>query len=352
MRFLEALPVALPVMPALGPLLLALLLLAILGAAIEVVALLNAVVSPIPWPVGPWFSSHLNDLHNWLASQAAAQLTHVIQAVIAVWSRIEWVNRVIVAAVAQGLDDVEWALDHTVNALLPKLQDFLHGLVDGVTTWASQEFDGLRRWVLEQLGPIPGLIQGAVAALWAQVVPYVNQVAGAVAAVDQVAINTLGGYTAAQTAAVLATAEAEIVNEAQRALRAEGATLATAQAYSAALQADLQARIFGPGGAVQGLEGDISKTGAATLATALAGAAALALPLEQAITDIRNLECIKACNPLGQLGNELASLDLAAVIALVAYAAADPKGAGRLVSSTLGPVIQDGAQLVRAVTGR
>ena len=348
---LEELPLALPLTPALLMMLASLGILMLAVSAKTILPPLLDAFSNLPWPVGPWLHDRAEDVYNWTSGAADSALTNLIQATLDLWSRIEWVNRVIAAAFTETIDDVEWAVEHTVGALLPALRDWADELVSNLQAWAVQQFASLQAWVLNQLGPVPELIQGAISALWAQIVPYINDVAQAVQSADQAAIDALGGYTAAQTAAVLAQAENDILNEAQRAARAEGATLATAQAYSAALQADLSARVFGPGGAVQGLEDELQTGLNGTLAAALAGALALAKPLELTIDNINDSPCMKACDPLGAFGSALETLDLAAIVALVAAAAANPKGTADAVQSLLGPVIDGADTLVESVLG-
>lgn len=82
-------------------------------------------------------------------------------------------------------------------------------------------------------------------------------------------------------------------------------------------------------------------------AKTLAQVGAVVVPLEQAITDIQNSPCMKACGPLGDLGGLIQGLEdagLAAImLALIAQATSDPAQLVVDIDSDISPLIKSTA---------
>lgn len=76
---------------------------------------------------------------------------------------------------------------------------------------------------------------------------------------------------------------------------------------------------------------------ARTLAWSAAAAGALAVAIEA----IERSPCMQRCSTLGQLGAELETLDLLALVAFLTEAAKDPAGFAREFEAEFGPVIQE-----------
>lgn len=79
-----------------------------------------------------------------------------------------------------------------------------------------------------------------------------------------------------------------------------------------------------------------SQVGAAVAPLAAAMAATQA-----AVSELEQSDCMKFCNPLGNLGAGLEAIDLAALLAFMVAVVRDPKGGSGLVSELLTPILGD-----------
>lgn len=146
----------------------------------------------------------------------------------------------------------------------------------------------------------------------------------------------------------VAHAEQLTLNEAQRAQLAEAALWSTLSADVTRVEQYVRDQVWGPGGAVTTVEGDLTLGLQQTLQQALAGAAALALPLTVAIDEVKNSRCMQQCNVLGDLGEDLQALDLGVLLALLLGAATHPKEAAPALIGMLTP---GGSNFAGEITG-
>jgi hypothetical protein len=128
-------------------------------------------------------------------------------------------------------------------------------------------------------------------------------------------------------------------------------------AQAAAISAAAEASLRGDLGAVAELERRALASGVSALEKQIAEAQRIlstaALPAIAAIAvdvaAIKALECIKQCAPLGAVGQGLALLDLAAILALVEAAQADPQGTQRFLQATIVPVVEGLSSSVKGI---
>lgn len=315
------------------------------------VPLVIAMLQAIP-VAGDWLASHaavaIRAAEAWVAARVEGAIGAVVQAVQTVESRLRWT---LVALLVHAQLTVQ-ALAHIVYELLPAvtraLQATIETVAGAILAQVHQELDQLARDAQAADATAGALAESAAGLARSLVTQLQSDV--------QQALNRLEGglraFVLAVAALVLGRAEQAIAQEAAQARAAEAALAGAAAAGVADAEAVARALTGAAEGYAAGLAHDVEQLARLlnqqTLAQALAASGAVAVGLEA----IRELECIKQCSPLGNLGKDLAALDLAALLALVAYAAHDPRGAGRLVQSTLGPVVTEGANLARGVLGR
>lgn len=136
---------------------------------------------------------------------------------------------------------------------------------------------------------------------------------------------------------------------------------AASTALSAALSELARERLRAQGaeGAITGYVGSVAGVlardivGAEVRANAYAGA--LAVPIAAAVTAIEESPCIKACDPLGDLGSFLQELTdlgvIAALLLLAQQAARDPHGAATEVLDVVRPIVDDAGAAMRDLVG-
>jgi hypothetical protein len=303
-------------------------------------------LSQIP-VIGGWVASQaarlINDAFNWIA----ARVTHLVQPLTdAIWRVISRL-RAFTGSTAAALAAIGAALHHILDVSIPWVEAWVWDRLTDVYAFVRAQvraLDGLIDWRIKAVTALLlALIESAVSAavsnfnqqfqgfenrvgaLWAAVVAIVGGALNAAQAytdqrVHQAETNAAAGTSAVgMEAARQAQALRERIDQAARNAEAFTATLVGQAERSASLQ------------------------NAATLATALAATGAIALSVEQ----IRNLECIKACAPLGQLGNELQALDLGVLLAVLLGAASHPKEGAAALTAMLAP----GSQAAHAELG-
>jgi hypothetical protein len=308
-------------------------------------------LSQIP-VIGNWVAGNaarlLEDAFNWLGNRVHDMVQVLTDAVIRL------VTRSIAAAVAvhAALASAVNAAAHVVTVLLPWAWAQTQALVNGLRAWVMaevQRLEGLIDWrvraaVALLLAALESAVSAAVAnfnqqfkgledrigLLWATVTAAIGAALNAAQAYTDQRVH--GAETSAAAAVAGASAEAQAAEQALRDKIEQAARDAETFAQTLTLGAE---RAFG-------------LANARTLATALAATGAVAIGLEA----IRELECIKRCNTLGQLGNELELLDIAALMGLVALVAHDPRGAERLVQDAVGPIVTEGAAVFCGIVGR
>lgn len=127
----------------------------------------------------------------------------------------------------------------------------------------------------------------------------------------------------------------------------ENAIAGDFKTLSDAVQSELQGIEQLLGTSMQQLQGVIGQDVGAAVAP-------LSLALSQVISDVTAIEqseCMKFCNPLGNLGAGLQLLDIAAIIAFLAEVAANPDGAAKLIEGGFETITTDAVSVVNALLG-
>jgi len=344
-------PLALPV-AALGVILLSITMLWLYyNTRTVLMPLLSTILRGVP-VVGAWLDQRnaqmLGAVSDWLRSRVESAIAPLVATVQQIESRIRgFLGAHLVLAQALGAS-VHWLRWTVIPAVEASLIAF--------TAAAEQRIGALAQ------------------ALYASAIHYARALADqvlatAVALTDQAIAISRALHLTALTALLqqaralelqIGQAYSQSIDYAQQLVRqAEAQAASDAAAVAAAAQqgfldAERYARelLWGADGAVRQLELVIGAEGAAVLSQAQAYAGALALPLAIDLAAIRELECIKQCNPLGQLGQELQLLDLGVLLAILLGAASHPKEGAAALTQILAPGGQQAGAELGALFGR
>jgi hypothetical protein len=265
-----------------------------------------------------------------LAPDAIGTLVNVISAAAGISRHV---TDAIAGAIDASLHAVAYITQQAIPWILQHIQDYYNALQG----WAAGEFrrlEGLLDWrIRAAMATLLALLQSAFSAAVANfqqqfkgLQDEVGWVWATVTAALGATLNAARLYTDQRAHQVETAAAADVhavaseLGAAERALRDKiDESSRNAEAFAAKLVLD--ARNFA------------SLADQQALAQALTATGAIALSLEA----IRQLECIKQCGPLGQLGNDLQALDLAALLALLLGAASHPQEGAQAVTALLGP---------------
>jgi hypothetical protein len=287
----------------------------------------------------------INDMFAWVGARVAGLIQPLTDAIERVITRIAFYVR----AVQATLTSAGAALTHTITQLLPALEiraqlyaatlvQALGGLVNGLYLAALREIGAVEQQLIGYALSLYQAALQAIALVNLQLSQQINQ------AVTQLItwVTTSIGQEVTRTDTAIAAAAAGARADAIAVEQYAQQLTASAEAYARQLVTDA-------GSFTRGLVNDAEQAAALgnaqTLAAALAATGAVAVSVQA----IRELECIKQCNPLGQLGASIDALDVAALVLLVAEAAHDPKETTAFLTATVKPLIDEGVGLARTV---
>ena len=296
---------------------------------------------PLTWQqIGGALQSMWLSVSTWMGQQVQPAASAIYQATAA-WNAHGHANS---TAHGSGLNAITKIVTTTIPAKASAAQN-------AAETWAGDQISFLR----SQLWIVRDQAFAAAASAQAAAEAYALTQAQNVLRVAYIIRDQALGAVAAVTAALYV-----VRDQLTAAITAQGAA---DQAYSrdlfqaaetnlAAAEETLRLEIAGDIAAVEGtLALDVEGLRAQIAAVAPAVLAAITptiAALETDVTSLENSECIKFCNPLGALGAALEAIDLAALVAFVAWAAAHPDQAGAFLQQEVAPLVegavQDGAQ--------
>lgn len=247
---------------------------------------------------------------NWVAARVQGMVAYAVQTAIRIETRI----RGIIESSLDVLTVATAAIEHTVEHLLPLLYQQATAYVE---SRISDAVHFVQAAVADAEKRVGVLLHALEAEFQRELAGVARDVAGVEAAIGV----------------------------------SEAAAIAASSAITAEALKLAQQGITDAENAARALVADAEAIAAADAARVLAAATALTVPLALDIAKIKDLPCIKACEPLGALGGLLDGLELGGILALVAVASRDPKGAIGMVEEAMAPIVREGAALLKDVTG-